>query len=149
MVVHWYITLLRTTGIRICERSNVPSNSSLQLRAPATAPSRKFLHDLTTARHFKKFFVMYTKRIFTIKTENSGCAVTTQCAREHFCCCAAAPPRSLDGTLERSLSFFKSGLPCPTHICVSRFYPMAGTSKPADTAPCIRTKFKCLHVQST
>jgi hypothetical protein len=35
---------------------NVPSNFLLQLRGPATALSRKFLHDLTTAGHFEVFF---------------------------------------------------------------------------------------------
>jgi hypothetical protein len=32
-----------------------PANFFLQLRGPATALSRKYLHDLTTARHFKSF----------------------------------------------------------------------------------------------
>jgi hypothetical protein len=39
--------------------ANVPSNSLLQLRGPAAAAaalSRKFLRDLTTVRHCKKFF---------------------------------------------------------------------------------------------
>jgi hypothetical protein len=36
--------------------TKIPSNFSLQLRGPAIALSRKFLHDLTTARHFKSFF---------------------------------------------------------------------------------------------
>jgi hypothetical protein len=61
----------------------------LQLRGPATALSRKFLHDLKTARHFKKFF----------SKENFSCAATIQCAREHFSYCAVSHPRSLEGTL--------------------------------------------------
>jgi hypothetical protein len=36
----------------------------LQLRGPATALSRKFLHDLTISRHFKSFFCnMRNKKI--------------------------------------------------------------------------------------
>jgi hypothetical protein len=36
-----------------------------QLRGPATALSRNFLHDLTTARHFKRFFYhMHNKNIY-------------------------------------------------------------------------------------
>jgi hypothetical protein len=36
----------------------------LQLRGPATALSRKILHDLTIARHFKSFFHMHNKNIY-------------------------------------------------------------------------------------
>jgi hypothetical protein len=36
---------------------NIPSNVPLQLRGPATALSRKFFRDLTTAPHFKSFFL--------------------------------------------------------------------------------------------
>jgi hypothetical protein len=37
----------------------------LQLRGPATALSRKFLHDLTTARHFDNIFCnMDNKNIY-------------------------------------------------------------------------------------
>jgi hypothetical protein len=42
----------------------------LQLCGPAAALSRKFLHDLTTAQHFKIFFVIYIIRIFTMKIKN-------------------------------------------------------------------------------
>jgi hypothetical protein len=43
----------------------------LQLRGPAAAAalSRKFLHDLTTARHIKRFFLICIIRIFTMKIE--------------------------------------------------------------------------------
>jgi hypothetical protein len=47
---------------------NVPS-IFLQLRGPATALSRKFLHYLTTARHFKSFFVICIVRIFRLEIE--------------------------------------------------------------------------------
>jgi hypothetical protein len=40
----------------------------LQLRGPATALSSKFLRDLTTARHFKRFLICII-RIFTTKIE--------------------------------------------------------------------------------
>jgi hypothetical protein len=75
----------------------------LQQREPAAAPNRKFLHDLTPARHFKQFFVTHTIRKFIMQIEKSGCAVTIQCAREHFTYCAAAHPGSLEGTLVVSL----------------------------------------------
>jgi hypothetical protein len=56
--------------------------SFLQLCGPAIALSRKFLHDPTTAHHFKSFFfVICILRIFTMKIEkfqlrdnNSVCA---------------------------------------------------------------------------
>jgi hypothetical protein len=35
--------------------TNVSPNFFLQLRGPATALSRKFLHDLITVRHFNRF----------------------------------------------------------------------------------------------
>jgi hypothetical protein len=57
----------------------------LQLRGPATALSRKFLHDLPTARHFKHFSVICITRILTMKIEkfqlrgnNSVCVVAFQ-----------------------------------------------------------------------
>jgi hypothetical protein len=65
----------------VYRQTNVPSNYFLQLRGPAAAQSIKFLHDLTTARHFKSFLVICTIRIFTMKNEqihlrgnNSVCA---------------------------------------------------------------------------
>jgi hypothetical protein len=39
---------------------------------------------------------MHNKKIYD---ENSSCAATIQCARKHFSYCAAAYPRSLEGTL--------------------------------------------------
>jgi hypothetical protein len=60
----------------------------LQLRGPATALSRKFLHDLTTAWHFKSFFAICIMRIFAMKIEkfqlrgnNSLCAAAFQLLR--------------------------------------------------------------------
>jgi hypothetical protein len=56
---------------RVADAIQQSLNFFLQLRGPATALSRKFLHDLTTGRHFKSFFfVICTVRIFTMKTEN-------------------------------------------------------------------------------
>jgi hypothetical protein len=60
----------------------------LQLRGPAAALSRKFLRDLTTARHFEKFFIICIIRIFTTEIEkfqlrgdNSMCAGAFQLLR--------------------------------------------------------------------
>jgi hypothetical protein len=61
----------------------------LQLRGPAAALSRKFLHDLTTARHYKKFFFcnMHNKNIynenwkFQLRGNISGCAGAFQLLR--------------------------------------------------------------------
>jgi hypothetical protein len=60
----------------------------LQLRGTTTALSRKFLHDLTTARHFK-FFLISVIRIFTTKIEkfqlrgnNSVCSGAFQFLRD-------------------------------------------------------------------
>jgi hypothetical protein len=36
-----------------------------------------------------------------MKSTKFQCAATIQCAREHFSYCAAAHPRSLEGTLTR------------------------------------------------
>ena len=70
--------------------TNVPS-PFLQLRGPAAALRGKCLHDLTTARHFKSFFVKCIL-LCTIKTEkfqlrgnNSVCAGGVQL----LCGCAA------------------------------------------------------------
>jgi isopentenyldiphosphate isomerase len=52
--------------------------------------SRKFLHGLTTARHFQQRF--QKKKKFQLRGTNSVCA--------HFSYCAAVHPRSLEGTLE-------------------------------------------------
>jgi hypothetical protein len=41
----------------------------LHLWGPATALNRKFVHDLTTARHFKNFFVICTIWIFAMNIE--------------------------------------------------------------------------------
>jgi hypothetical protein len=71
----------------------------LQLHGPAAVLNRKFLHDLTTARHFKIFCNMHNKNIYSENWKNSSCTATLQCAREHFSHCAAAHPRSLEGTL--------------------------------------------------
>ena len=38
-----------------------------------------------------------------MKIENTNYAATIQCARQHFSYCAAAHPRSLEGTLLRML----------------------------------------------
>jgi hypothetical protein len=52
------------------DTDSVHSDFCLQLRGPAAALSRKCLHDLTTARHFKRFFfVIRIMRIFTMKIE--------------------------------------------------------------------------------
>jgi hypothetical protein len=68
--------------------SELKATFPLQLRGPATAVSRKYLHDLTTARNFKKFFVIRIIRIFTMKTEkyqlrgnNSVCVEAFQLLR--------------------------------------------------------------------
>jgi hypothetical protein len=42
--------------------------SFLQLRCPATAVSRQFLHALTTVLHFKKLFLSIIRK-FTTKIE--------------------------------------------------------------------------------
>ena len=70
----------------------VPSNFFLQLRRPATALRRKFLHDLTTARHFKSASSSVFERTFKLRGNNSVCAGA-------FSYCAAAHPRSLEETL--------------------------------------------------
>jgi hypothetical protein len=60
---------------------------SLQLRGPVTALSRKFLHDLTTARHFKSCCNMRNKNIynenlkFQLRGNNSVCAGAFQLLR--------------------------------------------------------------------
>jgi hypothetical protein len=60
------------TSADVKERVEIYSTFPLifpQLRGPATALSRNFLHDLTTARHFNSFFVICIIRIFTTKIE--------------------------------------------------------------------------------
>jgi hypothetical protein len=64
-----------------CKYHSNTSQQQRSLRGPATVLSRKFLHDLTTARHFRSFFVMCIIRKFTTKIEkfqlrgnNSVCA---------------------------------------------------------------------------
>jgi hypothetical protein len=54
--------------------TNLPSNFCLQLRRPATALCRKFLHDMTTARHLNFFFVICIIRKFQLRGNNSVCA---------------------------------------------------------------------------
>jgi hypothetical protein len=71
----------------------------LQLREPATAQGRQFLHDLMTSLHFKSLFVMYIIGILTMKIKKSSCAATFRCAREHFSYCAPAHLHTLEGTL--------------------------------------------------
>jgi hypothetical protein len=73
---HWFVWRFPTSSLIYF----------LQLRVPATALSRKFLHDLMIERHFKSFFfVICIRRIFTNKTEkfqlrgnNSLCAEALQ-----------------------------------------------------------------------
>jgi hypothetical protein len=42
---------------------------------------------------------MHNKKICNENWKNSNCTATIQCARKHFIYCAAAHPRSLEGTL--------------------------------------------------
>jgi hypothetical protein len=42
---------------------------------------------------------MHNKNIYNEKLKDSNCAATIHCARKHFSYCAAAHPRSLEGTL--------------------------------------------------
>jgi hypothetical protein len=63
----------------------------LQLRGPPPALSRKYLHDLTTALHFKSFFIICVIRIFIIKIEkfhlrgnNEACAGEFQLSTDSY-----------------------------------------------------------------
>jgi hypothetical protein len=78
----------------------------LQLRGPATALSRKFLRDLTTAQHFTFFCNMHNKNIYNENRKISAAQHTILCAREYFSYCAAAHPRSLEGTLLESRKIY-------------------------------------------
>jgi hypothetical protein len=52
--------------------TNVPLIFFLQLPGPAASLSRKFLHDLTTAQHYKSFFVymlLITKKMPAVRQQ--------------------------------------------------------------------------------
>jgi hypothetical protein len=94
--------------------STFPLIFFLQLHRPATALSRKFLHDLTTARHFKSFFIICIIRIFTMKIEkfqlrgnNSVCVGAFQLLRDRA-------PTQLRGNNEWHVSQRTS---CSVTIC--------------------------------
>jgi hypothetical protein len=82
--------------------TNLPSILLLQPRRPAAAPSRKFLHDLTTARHFKKFFfVICIIRIFTMKTEKFQLRGNNSVYAGAFQLLRGCAPAQLRGNVER------------------------------------------------
>jgi hypothetical protein len=73
MQVMKYNTMNVTWIVVVATVINVPSNF-VQLRRPFVAVSRKFLHDLTTARRFKSFIVIcciLQKRKFQLRGNNS------------------------------------------------------------------------------
>jgi hypothetical protein len=83
--------------------TNVRSDFFLHLRGLATSPNIKFLHGLTTARHFRSLFVIRIIRKFTMKIEkfqlhgnNSACAGEFQLLRSY-------PPARLRGNIEGKL----------------------------------------------
>ena len=54
-----------------------------------------------------------------MKIENTNYAATIQCARQHFSYCAAAHPRSLEGTLINHFDLSCMGGPSSTTASVS------------------------------
>jgi hypothetical protein len=105
---------------------NVPSNFFLQMRVPAAALSRKFLHDLTTAWHFKSFFVICIMRIFTTKHEkvqlrgnNSVCAGAFRCLLVRS---GGSETHTLRTTVARVAKSNLAAFDTPTGLCAPSPY---------------------------
>jgi hypothetical protein len=71
----------------------------LQLRGLATALSRKVLHDLTAAQHFKGFFVIRKIRIFRTKTEKFQLRSNNSVCPEAFQLLCSSAPAQLKGNI--------------------------------------------------
>jgi isocitrate dehydrogenase kinase/phosphatase len=72
--------------------NNVPSNFFFQLRGPATVLSREFLHDLTTARHFKEFFRNMHNKIYNANWKKKNTAARQQFSVRESISVTAQPP---------------------------------------------------------
>jgi hypothetical protein len=106
--LQWNIAQLRVLRI-ITVSFNVASNFSLQLRGSATALNRTFLHDLTTARRSKFFFVICLIGVFIVKTEKSQLRGNYSVSVGTFQLLHGRPPAQLRGNIGVFLSDHECG----------------------------------------